>query len=85
MLVFSGYMSSSGTAGSLGFPGWAVVKNLHGNAGDMRDVGLIHGLERTLGVGNGSLPLVLLPEQFRAQRSLAGCSLWSHKESDMTE
>ena len=85
MLVFSGYMSSSGIAGSLGFPGGAVVKNLHGNAGYTRDVGLIHGLERSPGVGNSNLPPVLLPEKFHGKRSLAGCSLWSHKESDMTE
>ena len=84
-LVSLRYKSSSGIAGSLGFPGGAVVKNLHGNARDMRDVGLIHGLERSLEVGNGSLPPVLLPEKFHGQRSLAGCSLWSHKESDMTE
>ena len=48
-------MSSSGIAGSLGFPGGAVVKNLHGNAGYTRDVGLIHGLERSPGVGNENL------------------------------
>ena len=30
-----------------------VVKNLPANAGDIRDTGLIPGLERPLGVGNG--------------------------------
>ena len=29
--------------------------------------------------------LVLLPGEFHGQRSLAGCSLWGHRESDMTE
>ena len=29
--------------------------------------------------------LVFLPEEFQRQRSLAGCSLWGHKESDTTE
>ena len=28
---------------------------------------------------------VLLPDEFHGKRSLAGCSLWSHKESDTTE
>ena len=28
---------------------------------------------------------VFLPEEFHGQRSLAGYSLWGHKESDMTE
>ena len=38
-----------------GFPGGAVVKNPLANAGDTRDVGLIPGLGRSLGVGNGNL------------------------------
>ena len=37
-----------------GFPGDTVVKNLPANAGDARDVGLILGLGRTHGVGNGN-------------------------------
>ena len=31
-----------------------VVKNLPANAGDVRDVGLIHGLGRSPGEGNGN-------------------------------
>ena len=31
-----------------GFPGDAVVKNLHANAGDIRDMGSIPGLGRSL-------------------------------------
>ena len=31
-----------------------MVKNLPANAGDVRDVGLIPGLERSLGEGHGS-------------------------------
>ena len=31
-----------------------AVKNLSANAGDIRDTGLIPGLERSLGVGNGN-------------------------------
>ena len=37
------------------FLGGTVVKNLPANAGDVRDVGLIPGLGRSLGVGNGNL------------------------------
>ena len=31
------------------------------------------------------LTLVFLPGKFHGERSLAGCSPWGHKESDMTE
>ena len=37
-----------------GFPGGAVVKNLPGNAGDVRDLGSIPGSGRSPGVGNGN-------------------------------
>ena len=37
-----------------GFPGGSVVKNLPADAGDARDVGLIPGLGRSLGEGNGN-------------------------------
>ena len=33
-----------------------MVKNLPANAGDIRDIGLIPGLGRSPGVGNGNLP-----------------------------
>ena len=36
------------------FPGGALVKNPPANAGDARDVGLILGLGRFSGVGNGN-------------------------------
>ena len=38
-----------------GFPGGAVVKNLPDITGDARDMGLIPGLGRFPGVGNGNL------------------------------
>ena len=38
-----------------GFPGGAVVKNLTDITGDARDMGLIPGLGRFPGVGNGNL------------------------------
>ena len=37
-----------------GSPGGTLVRNLSANAGDSRDAGLIPGLERFPGVGNGS-------------------------------
>ena len=37
-----------------GLPGWLVVKNPPGNAGDIRDVGLIPGSERSPGGGHGN-------------------------------
>ena len=38
----------------MGFPGGAVVKNLPANAGDVRDMGLIPGLGKSCGEGNGN-------------------------------
>ena len=38
-----------------GLPGGLVVKNLPANAGDIRDTGLIPGLGRSSGRGNGNL------------------------------
>ena len=38
----------------MGFPGGTVVKNLPANAGDTRDAGLIPGLGRSPGIGNGN-------------------------------
>ena len=39
----------------MGFPGGAEVKNLPVNAEEARDAGLIPGLGRSPGVGNGNL------------------------------
>jgi len=39
---------------ALGFPGGSVVKNPPANAGDAGDVGLIPGLGRSPGEGNGN-------------------------------
>ena len=36
------------------FPGGAVVNNLPANAGDTREAGLIPGLGRSPGLGNGN-------------------------------
>ena len=62
-----------------------MVKNLPANAGDLRDMGAIPRWGRSHGVGNGNpFPYSCL-EKSHGQRSLAGYSPWSHKESDMTE
>ena len=58
-----------------------MVKNNPTNAGD---AGLIPGLRRFPGVGNGSPPIIL-PGESHGQRSLAGCSPDCLKGSDMTE
>ena len=55
-----------------------VVKNLPANAEDVREVGLIPGLERSLGEGNGN-PLQFLPGKSHGQRRLVGYSLWGRK------
>ena len=47
-------------------------------------MGLIPGSGRSPGEGNGN-PLVFLPGKFHGQRSLAGYSLWGHKELDTIE
>ena len=69
----------------MGFLGGAVVKNLPVNTGDSRDVGLIPGSGRFLGVGSGSPLQYFSLGKSHGQRSLEGYSLWSLKESDMTE
>ena len=48
-----------------------MVKNLLANAGDIRDVGLISGLEELLKEGMTTTP-VFLPGECHGQRSLAG-------------
>ena len=55
--------------GNSGFPGGSVVKNSPANVGDRGDAGLIPGLGRSLGGGNGSL---LWYSKSHGQRSLVG-------------
>ena len=62
------------------FPGGLVVKNLPANA---RDAGLIPGLERSLGEGNGN-PLQHSCLENR-QRSLVGYSPQGCKEQDISQ
>ena len=60
-----------------------VVKNPPANAGDLRDMGLIPGLGRSPGEGNGNP--VFLPGEYYGQRSLVGYSPQGYKKSDTTE
>ena len=59
----------------------SVAKESASNAGDP---GSIPGSGRSFGEGNGN-PLQFLPGASHGQRSLADCSPWDCKESDMTE
>ena len=49
LILFSFFFFISG-----GFPSGSVVKNLPTNAGDIRDLGLVCGLGRSPGEGNGN-------------------------------
>ena len=62
-----------------------VVKNPPANAGDVRDAGSIPGSGRSSGGGHGNPPQYSCLENPHGQRSLAGYSLWGHKELDTTE
>ena len=63
------------------FPGGSDGRVSACSAGDP---GLIPGLGRSPGEGNGNSP-VFLPGEFHGLRSLVGYSPWGHKESDTTE
>ena len=52
-----------------------AVRNPPVNAGDAGDEGLIAGLGRSPGEGNGN-PLQFLPGKSHGQNSLVGYSLW---------
>ena len=66
----------------VGFLGGSDGKESACNTGDASS---IPGSGRSPGEGNGLPTAVFLPGEFRGQRSLAGYSLWGHKELDMTE
>ena len=70
---------------SVSFPGGVVVKNPPTNAGDAEDSGLIPGLGRSPGGGNGnSLWYPSLPS-LGGQRSLVDDTPWGCEVSDITE
>ena len=68
-----------------------VVKSLPASARDIRDLGLIPGLERSPRAGNGNLLQYSCLENsigrgaWRALGGRGAHSPWGHKESDMTE
>ena len=62
-----------------------MVKNPPVNAGAIRDMGSIPGLERSPGGGHGNSPQYSCLENPHGQRSLVGYSPWGGKESDTTE
>ena len=59
-----------------------MVKNLPLNAGE---AGLIPGLGKSSGEGNGNPLPVILPGKFHRHRSLMGYSPWGCKEWDTTQ
>ena len=61
-----------------------VVKNTPVNAGDVRDAGLISGLRRSPGEGNGN-PLQYSCLENPVDRILVGYSPWGCRELDTTE
>jgi len=62
-----------------------VVKNLPANVGDARDAGLIPGLGRSPGVGNGRPFQYSCLENSMDQGGLVGNSPQGHKQLDATE
>ena len=62
-----------------------LVKNLPDNAGDTRDMALIHGLGRSPGEGNGNPLQYSCLENPYGQRSLVGYRPWGYKESGRIE
>ena len=66
----------------LGFPGGSDSKDSVCNAGNP---GLIPGLGRSPGEGNGNPLQYSCLEKSHGQRSLVGYSPWGRKESDTTE
>ena len=61
-----------------------MVKKLPANEGDTRDMDLICGSGRSLGVGNGN-PLQYSCLENSIDRGTWSYSPWGHKESDMTK
>ena len=62
-----------------------MVKNLHANAGDIRDVDSIPGSGRFPGEGNGYPLLESLRGEFHRWKSLAGYSPFGCNELDTIE
>ena len=63
----------------------SVGKESACNARDTGDAGLILGLGRSPGEGNGNPLQYSCPGESHGQRCLVCCSPWGYKELDMTE
>ena len=79
--IFANHISNRELISKIHYPGGSDGKASAWNAGDP---GLIPGLGRSTGRGNGYSPQ-LFPGESHGQRSLVGYSPWSHKELDTTE
>ena len=76
--IFLGISSLNSLVSNKGFPGGSVMRNLPDNAGAARDK-----VVRKFPWRRKWKPTpVFLPGESHRQRSLAGYSLWSHKEPD---
>ena len=62
-----------------------LVKSLPASAGDTRDMGVIPGLGRSPGEGNGYPLQYSCLENSMDRGAWVGYSPWGHKESDTTE
>jgi len=62
-----------------------VVKNPPANIGGLKRCQFSPWAGKILWRRTWQPTLVFLPEESHGQRSLAGCSLWGHTESDLTE
>ena len=65
-----------------GFPSGSVVKNLPAYAGDAGDMGLIHGLGRYPGEGNGNLLQYSCLGNLMDRRAWWATSPWGHEGPD---
>ena len=69
----------------MGSSGGSVVKNLPANSGDVEDVGLIPGLGRSPGGGNGDINQNSCLKNSRDRGAWLATVHGDHKQSDATE
>ena len=83
-MQFNSWLGKISTGEGVGYPlqHGSVSKESACNVGDL---GSIPWLGRSPGGGRGNPLQYSCLENPRGQRSLVGCSPWSHKESDTTE
>ena len=64
----------------MGYSSGLVIKNLPANTRDSGEASSSPGSGRYPRGGNGNPLIAFLPGESHRQRSLVGCSPWSHKE-----